>query len=73
MKGIVLAGGSGTHDSLAEASIYIETVEKRQGLKVACLEEIAFQKGWIDADKLRALAAPMAKNPYGQYLLGLTE
>lgn len=64
---------TGTHDSLAEASIYIETVEKRQGLKVACLEEIAFQKGWIDADKLRALAAPMAKNPYGQYLLGLTE
>lgn len=64
---------TGTHDSLAEASIYIETVEKRQGLKVACLEEIAFQKGWIDAEKLRALAAPMAKNPYGQYLLGLTE
>ena len=64
---------TGTHDSLAEASIYIETVEKRQGLKVACLEEIAFQKGWINAEKLRALAAPMAKNPYGQYLLGLTE
>ena len=64
---------TGTHDSLADASIYIETVEKRQGLKVACLEEIAFQKGWIDAEKLRALAAPMAKNPYGQYLLGLTE
>ena len=64
---------TGTHDSLAEASIYIETVEKRQGLKVACLEEIAFQKGWIDADKLRALAAPMAKNPYGQYLLRLAE
>ena len=64
---------TGTHDSLAEASIYIETVEKRQGLKVACLEEIAFQKGWIDADKLRALAAPMTKNPYGQYLLRLAE
>ena len=64
---------TGTHDSLAEASIYIETVEKRQGLKVACLEEIAFQKGWIDAEKLRALAAPMAKNPYGQYLLRLAE
>ena len=64
---------TGTHDSLADASIYIETVEKRQGLKVACLEEIAFQKGWIDADKLRALAAAMAKNPYGQYLLGMTE
>ena len=64
---------TGTHDSLAEASIYIETVEKRQGLKVACLEEIAFQRGWIDAEKLRALAAPMAKNPYGQYLLGLAD
>ena len=64
---------TGTHDSLAEASIYIETVEKRQGLKVACLEEIAFQKGWIDTDKLRALAAPMAKNPYGQYLLEIAK
>ena len=64
---------TGTHDSLAEASIYIETVEKRQGLKVACLEEIAFQKGWISADKLRALAAPMAKNPYGQYLLEIAK
>ena len=64
---------TGTHDSLAEASIYIETVEKRQGLKVACLEEIAFQKGWIDANKLRELAAPMAKNQYGQYLLRLAE
>ena len=73
MKGIVLAGGSGTHDSLAEASIYIETVDKRQGLKVACLEEIAFQKGWINAEKLRALAAPMAKNPYGQYLLEIAK
>ncbi|MBQ7457754.1 MAG: glucose-1-phosphate thymidylyltransferase RfbA [Bacteroidales bacterium] len=64
---------TGTHDSLAEASIYIETVEKRQGLKVACLEEIAFQQGWIDAEKLRQLAAPMAKNQYGQYLLHLAE
>ena len=64
---------TGTHDSLAEASIYIETVEKRQGLKVACLEEIAFQKGWIDAEKLRALAAPMVKNPYGQYLLEIAK
>lgn len=73
MKGIVLAVGSGTHDSLAEASIYIETVEKRQGLKVACLEEIAFRKGWIDAEKLRQLAAPMAKNQYGQYLLRLAD
>ena len=64
---------TGTHDSLAEASIYIETVEKRQGLKVACLEEIAFQKGWISAEKLKELAAPMAKNPYGQYLMRLTD
>ena len=64
---------TGTHDSLAEASIYIETVEKRQGLKVACLEEIAFQQGWIDAEKLRQLAAPMAKNQYGQYLLKMKE
>ncbi len=64
---------TGTHDSLAEASIYIETIEKRQGLKVACLEEIAFQNGWISAEKLRELAQPMAKNPYGQYLLRLAE
>ena len=64
---------TGTHDSLAEASIYIETVEKRQGLKVACLEEIAFQKGWISAARLRDLAAPMAKNQYGQYLLRLSD
>ena len=64
---------TGTHDSLAEASIYIETVEKRQGLKVACLEEIAFQKGWITAAKLKELASSMAKNPYGQYLMRLTE
>lgn len=64
---------TGTHDSLAEASIYIETIEKRQGLKVACLEEIAFQNGWIDAAKLREIAAPMAKNPYGQYLLKLAD
>ena len=64
---------TGTHDSLAEASLYIETIEKRQGLKVACLEEIAFQQGWIDADKLREIAGPMAKNQYGQYLLGLVK
>ena len=64
---------TGTHDSLAEASIYIETIEKRQGLKVACLEEIAFENGWITADKLRELAQPMAKNQYGQYLLRLLE
>ena len=64
---------TGTHDSLAEASIYIETIEKRQGLKVACLEEIAYQQGWISADKLREVAGPMAKNQYGQYLLRLAD
>lgn len=62
---------TGTHDSLAEASIFVEVIEKRQGLKIACLESIAFEKGWIDADTLRRLAAPMAKNQYGQYLLKL--
>lgn len=60
---------TGTHDSLSEASMYIEVLEKRQGLKVACLEGIAFRKGWITADKMRELAQPMRKNQYGQYLL----
>ena len=60
---------TGTHDSLAEASTYIEVIEKRQGLKVACLEGIAYRKGWITADQLREEARPMLKNPYGQYLL----
>ena len=60
---------TGTHDSLSEASTFVEVIEKRQGLKVACLEEIAFRKGWIDADKLKELATPMIKNQYGQYLL----
>lgn len=60
---------TGTHDSLAEASTYIEVIEKRQGLKVACLEGIALRKGWITAEKMRQLAQPMIKNPYGQYLL----
>jgi glucose-1-phosphate thymidylyltransferase len=60
---------TGTHDSLSEASTYIEVIEKRQGLKVACLEGIAYRKGWITADKMRQLAQPMLKNPYGQYLL----
>ena len=64
---------TGTHDSLAEASIFVETLEKRTGLKIACLEGIAFEKGWIDADKLRALAEPMKKNQYGQYLLKVAE
>ncbi len=60
---------TGTHDSLSEASTFIEVIEKRQGLKVACLEAIAYEMGWIDADKLRELAQPMIKNQYGQYLL----
>lgn len=62
---------TGTHDSLSEASTFIEVIEKRQGLKIACLEEIAFKRGWISADKLREVAAPMAKNDYGKYLLAL--
>lgn len=64
---------TGTHDSLSEASTFIEVIEKRQGLKVACLEEIAYKQGWIDADLLRELAKPMLKNQYGQYLLSLTK
>ena len=64
---------TGTHDSLSEASTYIEVLEKRQGLKVACLEEIAFRQGWIDEDRMRELALPMQKNQYGQYLLRVIE
>ena len=64
---------TGTHDSLSEASTFIEVIEKRQGLKVACLEEIAFKRGWIDRDQLRKLAEPMAKNDYGKYLLRRAE
>ena len=64
---------TGTHDSLSEASTYIEVIEKRQGLKVACLEGIAYRKGWIDSKKMRELAKPMLKNPYGQYLLKVIE
>ena len=60
---------TGTHDSLSEASTFIEVIEKRQGLKIACLEDIAFCNGWINAEKLRAIAEPMKKNQYGQYLL----
>lgn len=60
---------TGTHDSLSEASTFIEVIEKRQGLKIACLEEIAFRQGWITPDKMRELAQPMIKNQYGQYLL----
>ncbi|MDY4891327.1 MAG: glucose-1-phosphate thymidylyltransferase RfbA [Prevotella sp.] len=62
---------TGTHDSLSEASTFIEVIEKRQGLKVACLEEIAYKKGWITKEQLHKLAQPMAKNAYGQYLLNL--
>lgn len=62
---------TGTHDSLSEASTFIEVIEKRQGLKVACLEEIAFKQGWIDAEKLKKLAEPMLKNNYGKYLLDI--
>ena len=64
---------TGTHDSLSEASTFIEVIEKRQSLKVACLEEIAYKQGWIGADQLRELAKPMLKNQYGQYLLSLTK
>lgn len=64
---------TGTHDSLADASIFVETIEKRTGLKIACLEEIAFEKGWINAEELRELALPMAGNAYGKYLLKLAE
>ena len=64
---------TGTHDSLSEASTFIEVIEKRQGLKVACLEEIAYKKGWIDAAQLNEDAQPMKKNAYGQYLLRLLE
>jgi len=64
---------TGTHDSLAEASTFIEVIEKRQGLKVACLEEIAFRQGWIGRERLEELALPMAKNDYGRYLLLLAK
>lgn len=64
---------TGTHDSLSEASTFIEVIEKRQGLKVACLEEIAYKKGWIDSQKLREIAKPMSKNNYGKYLLQLAD
>ena len=64
---------TGTHDSLSEASSYIETIEKRQGLKVACLEEIAYNNGWIGSNKIKEIAEPMKKNQYGQYLLKLLE
>lgn len=64
---------TGTHESLAEASTFIEVIEKRQGLKVACLEDISFNQGWISREKLREVAKPMAKNDYGKYLLRLAD
>ncbi|WP_298451055.1 glucose-1-phosphate thymidylyltransferase RfbA [uncultured Prevotella sp.] len=64
---------TGTHDSLSEASTFIEVIEKRQGLKIACLEEIAFKQGWIDAEKLKEVAMPMQKNDYGKYLMSLID
>ena len=60
---------TGTHDSLSEASTFVEVIEKRQGLKIACLEGIAYRRGWISEEKMRELAQPMIKNQYGQYLL----
>ena len=64
---------TGTHDSLSEASTFIEVIEKRQGLKIACLEEIAYKRGWISKEQVRELAQPMAKNDYGKYLLRIAE
>ena len=64
---------TGTHDSLSEASNFVEVIEKRTGLKIACLEEIAYHKGWIDENRLKEIAQPMIKNEYGKYLLNLTK
>ena len=64
---------TGTHDSLSEASTYIEVVEKRQGLKIACLEGIAYRQGWITEEKIREIARPMLKNQYGRYLLKVVD
>ena len=64
---------TGTHDSLSEASTFIEVLDKRQGLKVACLEGIAYRQGWISADQLRKIAQPMLKNDYGRYLLSILD
>ena len=73
MKRIILSGSSGAHESLLEASAFIETIENRQGLKVACIEEIALEKGYITKEQLIELAQPLAKNQYGQYILRQAE
>ena len=64
---------TGTHDSLSEASTFVEVIEKRQGLKIACLESIAYNQGWIDEEKMREIAQPMLRNQYGQYLIRAIE
>lgn len=64
---------TGTHDSLADASIYVEVLEKRQGLKIACLEGIAYRRGWISREKMLDIAKPMLKNQYGQYLMKVVD
>jgi glucose-1-phosphate thymidylyltransferase len=64
---------TGTHDSLSEASTFIEVIEKRQGLKIACLEDIAYRQGWVSREKMIQLAQPMIKNQYGQYLMRMVE
>ena len=76
-KGIILAGGAGTrldtgtHESFLEASVFIETIQKRQGLKIACIEEIAWHMGYIDKEQVMRLAEPYLKNEYGQYLMDI--
>lgn len=72
MKGIILAGGSGIHESLLEAATFVEALHKRQGLMVCCPEEIASRKGWISAEQLRCLAEHLTKCAYGEHLSSLT-
>ena len=68
---VLMLAGTGTHDSMLEASMFIQTLEKRQGLKICCPEEIAYRKGYINAEQVEKLAAPLVKNAYGQYLLAM--